>query len=172
MKGKVIHLEWEGPYTFEECKKLNDEDCDYGIYQIYGPHHCVGPDVLLYTGKADLNTFSARINEHEKYYQQFCSYFKKINIYIGRLAGNKTPSNNERSNQIDLTEKILIFSHKPPHNAKEVKWLSIKKEPMLRKIHVLNWGNYKNLFPEVSGHRWTDKSADIDNYEVYGNHSK
>ncbi len=29
-----IHVEWTGPQTMEETRKLRNEDTDYGVYQI------------------------------------------------------------------------------------------------------------------------------------------
>lgn len=57
MKPKIpssierVHLQWEGPKTWEEKVKLKSA-IDYGIYQIYGCHPVHGADCLLYIGKA------------------------------------------------------------------------------------------------------------------------
>ena len=61
MNGEIIHIDWDGPYRIEEINELNDEKKDYGIYQIYGTHPVYGSNVLLYIGKADQQTFGARI---------------------------------------------------------------------------------------------------------------
>lgn len=33
-----IHVEWDGPHTFDEAKNLQDESADYGVYQVSGAH--------------------------------------------------------------------------------------------------------------------------------------
>lgn len=35
-------------------------------------------------------------------------------------------------------------------------------------IHVLNWGKYRDLLPEISGARYSDRYAETDGYEPYG----
>ncbi len=73
---------------------------------------------------------------------------------MGRLAGERTPSDEEWSNKIDLAEKLLIYTHAPAGNSQNI--ASIGSEPLkrLQDIHILNWGNHRNLMPEVSGIRW------------------
>jgi hypothetical protein len=53
-----------GPFSLEEVKAFNDEDADYGIYQIYGGHVTYGSGVLVYIGKAVWQTFAVRIGQH------------------------------------------------------------------------------------------------------------
>ena len=41
MSGKIVHIEWNGPFSIEEAKSKNGKD-DKGIYQIYGNHPVYG----------------------------------------------------------------------------------------------------------------------------------
>ena len=70
---------------------------------------------------------------------------------------------NEWSAESDLAEQLLISVHKPAYNSKS---LYAFNNPKFQDIHILNWGNHKNLLPEVSGLRWTSKLDNI-NYEIY-----
>ena len=139
MDQKIINIKWEGPYSFEEIKNLR-ELWDYGIYQIYGAHLIYGSDVLLYIGKAEENSFADRIIAHISYYQIHCPDFSKINIYVGRIAGTNTPNDKEWCNEISLAEKLLIYSHKPPYNAKEIKWLSNESDKKNTKYSYIKLG--------------------------------
>ena len=38
----------------------------------------------------------------------------------------------------------------------------------LRSIHVLNWGYYRDLLPEVSGTYWASLDEDFPNYHEHG----
>lgn len=46
-----------------------------------------------------------------------------------------------------------------------------RREELILNVHVLNWGHHRDLLPEVSGARWTNKYDDMPNYEVYGEHN-
>jgi len=90
----IIHIEWDGPFKLDQLSELNNIDIDFGIYQIYGSHPIYGADVLLYIGKADRQTFCQRIAQEEWIYN--CDS-KSVKVYIGRLAGSKTPGANRWS---------------------------------------------------------------------------
>lgn len=90
-------------------------------------------------------------------------------MYIGRLAGSKTPGANRWSLEIELAEKLLIYAHSPARNTQN---LNSVPDTAAREVHILNWGNYRNLLPEVSGARYTSKYDNIQNYEIYGAHKK
>lgn len=51
---EVIQIKWESPFRIDD---LNDDEIDYGIYQIYGNHLVYGENVLLYIGQANEQTF-------------------------------------------------------------------------------------------------------------------
>lgn len=157
---KHIHIDWTGPYLLSSIKDLMDEKKDYGIYQIYGKHPVYGSDVLLYIGKADFQTLGKRISQ-ENWWNINDS--NTLMIYAGRLSGDHTPEESVWSREIDLAEKLLIYVHKPAYNSKNL--LNIP-DLDLQDLHILNWGSYRALLPEVSGARWTSKLDGMD-YEVY-----
>lgn len=146
-----VHINWEGPFTLPQLTELQDNTWDYGIYQIYGGHPVYGSIVLLYIGKADQQTFGANISQENWYNNSNAGEFK---IYVGRLAGQKQPSDDEWSYAITLAEKLLIYAHSPACNAQ---FINLTNEQDLHDIHILNWGCYCNLMPEVSGRRWTSE---------------
>ena len=162
----LIHLEWDGPYKYSELHELMDDQNDYGVYQIYGTHPIYGSGVLLYIGKSDRQTFGQRISQKGWDYN---SDAENLKIYVGRLAGSFTPSNKQWGREIDLVERLLIYSHKPAYNTQSLNSIPDKE---LQNVHVLNWKHYCDLLPEVSGARWTSKFDYMPEYEVYGNHEK
>ena len=139
---KILHIEWEGPFSFDGLKKLNDGKSDYGAYQIYGNHPIYGSDVLLYIGKAQKQTFFKRLYPERKYWKKHCK------IYVGRLAGGETPNDDEWNRQIDFAERLLIYSHSPSYNSSSI--ASIPDED-LKDIHIFNWLEHRDLLREVSG---------------------
>jgi len=163
-----ISIQWEGPFTLKEASQLTNEDTDYGIYQIYGRHPIYGREALLYIGKANQQTFAIRLKQHEEYWiDEYCE--GSVKVYVGRLAGDKTPSDNCWNKEIDRAEQLLINVHKPAHNSQSIKPFDYKKDKSFFDVHILNWGEYGALLPEVSGDRWTEKWAS-DDYDVYGSH--
>lgn len=160
----IIHIEWDGPFQQNDLSKLSDASTDYGVYQIYGNHPVYGKNVLLYIGKAVQQTFSVRINQED---WQYANNTDLMEIYVGRLAGNITPEVEIWNQQIDLAEKLLIYSHKPAYNSMSIYRIPNEK---LYELHILNWGNFNNLMPEVSGARWTNKYDDMPTYQYYGEH--
>lgn len=161
--SKLIEVIWEGPHYLNELKALEDNKCDYGLYQIYGRHLVYGDNVLLYIGKADRQTIGMRIaQEGWKDHNDASS----IRIYAGRFVGERTMDDSIWSKDIDLAERLLIYVHKPARNSKSLYHIPNKE---LSNIHVLNWGDYGSLLPEVSGARWTNglKSIEFDYYQ-YG----
>ena len=159
----VIHLQWDGPFTLQEVQGMND-DYDYGIYQVYGSHPIYGSDVLLYIGKAGEQTFSARLQQEYWHYNQDA---RNIRYYVGRVAGERTPTDAEWAHQIDLVETLLIHSHWPAANSRNIQTLGALAAE-IADIHVLNWGARRSLLSEVSGLMLTDRYDDIPNYHCYG----
>lgn len=156
---KLIHIDWEGPFQLTELDTLTDLEKDYGIYQIYGNHILYGHS-LLYIGKSDLQTIGKRVSQ-ENWWDTNDS--NNLCIYVGRLAGESTPSEEQWSNEIDLAEKLLIYAHKPAYNSKS---LSSIPDQELRNIHILNWGSHRDLLPELSGLRWTSALDKMD-YNIF-----
>ncbi|MBS4220082.1 GIY-YIG nuclease family protein [Bacillus sp. FJAT-49711] len=157
---KLIQIDWQGPFSLDELNQLNDIYHDYGIYQIYGKHTVYGKDVLLYIGKADQQTIGKRVSQENWWDTNDSGHLK---IYAGRLAGESTPEEDMWSKEIELAEKLLINVHKPAYNSKS---LSSIPDFELQDIHILNWGDYRDLLPEVSGLRWTSKLDHVE-YDTY-----
>jgi len=159
-KTNIIQIQWDGPYTLKDLPNLTNEETDYGIYQIYGKHPVYGNDVLLYIGKADCQTLGKRISQ-ENWINTNDSNNTKI--YVGRLHGQQNPTLEIWSKEIDLAERLLIYVHKPAYNSKSISSLP---ESELQNIHILNWGHHRDLLPELSGLRWTDRLNPLD-YDTY-----
>ncbi|TVY04472.1 hypothetical protein FPZ45_02510 [Cohnella terricola] len=160
----IIHIDWDGPYSLDQINSLTDNKTEKGVYQVYGTHPVYGKDVLLYIGKTGGQTFGKRILQ-EKW--DNTNNYGDIKIHVGRLAGSVTPSNDIWLQEIDLAERLLIYAHKPAFNS-----MSLQTVPHhdLCNVHILNWGLFNQLMPEVSGLRWTNILDSMPNYEVYGEH--
>ena len=158
----IIHLQWDGPFTLEQTLKMNN-DYDYGVYQVYGSHPIYGSDVILYIGRARDQTFSSRIGQEEWRYNQDA---QNVRYYVGRLAGEQTPEDDELGHQIDMVEALLIHSHWPAGNAQYIKSLGANATDLTH-IHILNWGHRRDLLSEVSGLMMTDHFDTIPNYHCY-----
>jgi len=158
----IVHLQWEGPYTWEGKGKLH-KPSDYGIYAIYGCHVLYGVDTLLYIGKASKQTFAVRLSQEVGWMWE--RDFQRMTIYVGRLHGwDGTPSVAAWEDQIDRVEKLLILAYMPAYNAQK----SIDyDDPRLQEFHILNWGCHRNLLPEVSGWRHSSKYDDETGYKAF-----
>ncbi len=167
MEQHIIHIKWKGPYPFKKINKLTKETIDYGLYQVYGTHPVYGSNVLLYIGKADLQTFGVRVSQEPWGLNEDA---QSVQIYVGRLAGESTPSSEKWSGEIDLAEKLLIHAHSPALNSHYIE--AIPNNVELQNIHILNWGCYRNLMPEVSGARWTSKYDVMPLYQIYGSEAE
>lgn len=126
-------------------KTLNNDEIDYGIYQIYGNHLVYGDNVLLYIGQANEQTFYTRITQTAYWLE------KHFSFYIGRISGQFTPSYEIWHDQISAAEQLLINIHAPAYNTANINSFN---EDKVRNLHILNVGEYKGLLPEVSGTRW------------------
>src|ERR1017187_8392844 len=157
---EYVHLQWEGPKTWKEKAQLKSR-IDFGLYQIYGCHPVHGADCLLYVGKARDQYFAVRLNQEVSWMAD--ADFGRLSIYVGRCSGwEGTPTNAAWNRQIDLAEKLLIVAHRPPENAqKSIDW----KSQDLARLHIFNWGCYRNLLPEVSGLRYTNVFDDETDYK-------
>jgi len=161
MEEKIIHVQWDGPSSSEKLGELQGST-DCGVYQIYGGHPVYGSDVLFYIDKASAQTVGDRIAQEG---WEFNRDGKRVQVYVGRLSGAFTPSDEEWETDIDLVESLLIYGHAPAYNSKNIK--SIADEE-LRHVHVLNWGTHRDLLAEVSGGRWTSLYDEFPNYGPYG----
>ena len=160
MTRKIINIAWDGPFTQEEVKNLtNDEDC--GIYQFYGRHPVYGtlPGTLLYIGATWGNRFGGRITSDRL--ENWVG--KTAQIFVGRLAGKEQPGNAEWDKLIAEAEKLLIYAHAPAWNLRE-----INDYGEIRNLHILNWGNYGQLLPEVSRDRYYQDHNNLpDGYKIF-----
>ena len=93
---------------------------------------------------------------------------KRIRIHTGRLhiQDNEDPPDDDTwGNWITLAEHLLIHAHLPAWNS-----IFIVGAPNgevgginYRDVHVLNWGQYGLLLPEVSGARHTCEDDSVFN---------
>jgi hypothetical protein len=167
MTTKHIYIDWDGPYTLDELEELDDPRIDYGLYQVYGSHPLYGEEVLLYlgaTGATGERTFGARLAEEQNYWEVE-EDFQPLIIYVGRLMGVVTPTNAAWEEEMDLALRLLTYAHAPVFNAREV---AAMPDDDLKDVHVVNWGEYLDLAPEVSGHRYLYKFPDTPEYSYYG----
>lgn len=155
-----IHIFWEGPWGLDDLSELKDEEKDYGVYQIYGFHPLYGHSVLLYIGKASDQTFGQRISQEEWEYNEDVG---NIEIYVGRLASQKLYTDEEWNAKIDQAEKLLIYAHAPAYNTQNTRSLP---EPYILKNHIFNWNCKRDLFPEVSGYRYTSRFDHISEEQI------
>ena len=148
-----IHVQWDGPYTYEEAEELKDSNSDYGVYQIYGSHPVYGSDILVYIGKASQQTFGLRLSQ--ELWNLHNQDSSRVAVYVGRLSTyNVTPSSEVWTQEISLVERLLIYSHWPAGNSSG---LHVKFGEDLHYVQVLNWGKYRDLLPEVSGARYSNR---------------
>jgi len=156
-----IHLEWTGPLTLSEAR-LQSNESDWGVYQIYGCHPIYGVDVLLYIGKAERQYFGERLAQ-ESWWDDVADP-KQLKVYLGRLAGEIAPDDETWCRNIDRAERLLIFVHRPAWNAQK----NIGRfDEDLQQVHVFNWGAHRSLFSEVSGARWTKRLNTIQKWGVF-----
>lgn len=121
-----------------------------------------GSDVLLYIGRAERQTFGPRLPQEQWWLDHHDA--GRLRIYIGRIAGKFTPSDEIWNLQIILAERPLIFSHSPAYNTQK-NLGGLDADP--HHVHVFNWGCYCDLLPEVSGTRWTGKLGPLSDYRHF-----
>ncbi|NQT76432.1 MAG: hypothetical protein HQ565_01875 [Bacteroidetes bacterium] len=136
-----IEIEWSGPYIFEDIKKRSSIS-DYGIYQIYGTHAIFGENTLLYIGKAQEQTFAARISQHKEW---LFEELGELKYFIGQLGGIKLATEKEWTQEINDAEKLLIYFSSPPYNSQNINDYGDVSETI-----ILNFGKRNRLPMEVS----------------------
>lgn len=160
---KDIHIDWDGPYNYDEAVKLKDHNIDYGVYQIYGTHPLYGSNILLYIGQANSQTFGVRLSQEA--WRSSDADPSDLKVYVGRLAGyGATPSNDEWASQITIAERMLIFAHWPAGNSSG---LNVYLDEKYHDTHILNWGCHRDLLPEVSGARYSNRYESAENYATF-----
>jgi len=137
---KEITLTWEGPFDPQKVVKENNQDneqCDFGIYQIYGPHSLYtnkkrdAESVLLYIGMTVGSTFSGRVNEHGFWNTNSEEY----EIYLGRVEN--ISDDNIWEQYITNVEKVLINKYAPSYNSHYCGDLKS------RQMKGTDWSDYK-----------------------------
>lgn len=93
----------------------------------------------------------------------------RVEVYVGRLAGTRTPDDEGWDRQIRQAERLLIHAHAPPMNVQK-SLAALATE--LRDVHVLNWGYHRDLLPEISGFRWASVGDDFPDYAEFGDHGR
>jgi hypothetical protein len=165
MTTRNIFIDWDGPYTLDELEELDDPRIDYGLYQVYGSHPLYGEEVLLFLGATGGGrTFGNRLAEEQGYWEAE-EDFQPLIFYVGRLMGVVAPSNGVWEEEMDLALRLLVFAHAPVFNAREV---AAAPDDDLKRVHVVNWGQFLDLAPEVSGRRYLYKFPDTPEYSYYG----
>ena len=155
MDEKIIHIEWEGPLSKNKVYKRVDVDKDYGIYQIYGRHPAYGKEALLYIGIAKDRPFGTRIREHDYWLSDIDS--GSIKIYLGSLYDEEDKEIEKGREEISLSEQLLIYVHTPAYNKNFKEKIT---DESVKSYHILNYYEYCDLLPEVSGARWSDHFGD------------
>ena len=164
MTAEIIHLQWDGPFTYEKMTTFNGPT-DFGIYQVCGLHPVYGAS-LLYVGRAQKRTFATRLQEEGwPFWEQVNG---SVEFYLGRLSGSETPHNDTWNLLIARVEQLLIYAHHPARNATSIAKIS---DPDVATLHILNWGNRGKLLPEVSGYRWSHHFDAVPNYAPFGSHT-
>jgi len=125
-----------------------------------------GGRTLLYIGLAGNgdSTFAKRVPAADHVFCRSNRDAARIEIYVGRLAGTVTPDSSTWKRHINLAERLLINAHEPIYN---IQRNLASRESDLRHVHVLNWGRHCDLFPEVSGARYSSLFADPPGYHSY-----
>ena len=130
---------------------------DYGVYQIYGCHPVYGSDALGYIGMVSEQTFGVRFEGRERLSRNvWADNFSRHRIYVGRIhitVDESRPPDPEWGELIVVAERLLIAGHAPAWNARGVGELKPDEWERFGRFHVLNWGQYARLLPEVSGAR-------------------
>ena len=152
MSTELIHIAWHGPVRISSPHEAEDSEGlkHRGVYQIYGGNPTYGGSSLLYIGLAVDQPIGKRIKQ--EWYWGDNRDSGNIEVYTGPLIGDKMPTREAWRTQVAQVERLLIYAHRPPYNSRmELGEL----EPELQQVHVLNWGQHRDLMPEVSGLRWT-----------------
>ena len=164
---KIIHVQWDGPYDYEEAEGLNNKNYDYGVYQVYGSHPVYGSDVLVYI---DWQTTGHSVRDlgTETILRLFVlgkTAGTSVTMLVAwRAARFRTTKLGPK--RFSIVEKLLIYSHRPAANSQNIR--SIPGATELEDVHILNWGNRRDLLYEVSGRTMTSRYDDIKRYRCYG----
>jgi len=168
MTAKIIYIDWEGPYSFDEVAEFDDAGCDYGLYQIYGNHPLYGEQVLLYLGATDGRTFAEKLADETDDWELEVG-LDEASVYLGHLSGPVTPEEDVWQEEIDLGVKFLTYVHNPVFNARP---LGVEPHPDFRHLHIVNQGDYGDLEKEISYARYLMHLENLDDFDIYGKHGE
>lgn len=161
MATNIVHINWEGNFSIDDVIQNKLGEDDYGIYQIYGKHPIYGSNSLLYIGIAMDRPFSKRFAEHDQEWLKDPD-LGPVTVCLGdvyRQRGKVYKKSEDFSVEewkivTEKCEQLLIYVCAPVYNVRNKQSIS---EAELRELHILNWGDRRDLLPEVSGDRWTEK---------------
>ena len=144
----VVEIHWDGPITVDDVVRTANKAEDYGVYQLYGTHNVLGPNTLLYLGKAEASTFAERISSHAAEWIDWEA--SPVHVYLGRLGGLRPTARvgdewKEWEDGISRAERLLIFFCAPPYNSQGLKTYGRMKPTV-----VLNYHRRHRLPAEVS----------------------
>jgi hypothetical protein len=141
---KLLRIVWEGPYSLADVsKKSGDDDC--GLYQIYAHHMVFGAGALVYVGKAQDQTFSARFAQHDHWLKDE----NDVSIRLGVLWREDYRTDDDWKEWAGLladAERLTVFWHSPPYNCHYITGYS--GQP----LQIQNWRNRGSLLAEYSSH--------------------
>lgn len=124
---------------------------------------------LVYIGLAARQTFGVRVPVH-RWDSGSENDPDKIEIYVGRLKGIESPTDEDQMHQIKLAEALLIHAHGPAYNTQYGK--TPPKGLTHADVRVLNWGAVRSLHREVSGLLWTDAGDAVQHYKTFERHAE
>ena len=159
----LIEIAWDGPLPVEDVVSRMHGGADYGIYQLYGTHNVLGPDALLYIGKAQGRPFGQRIREHRDEWVEWEP--SVVEVYLGRLGSTVAMTKelwSEWEAKIAHAERLLIYFCAPPYNSSGLRSL-----PEMPATIVLNHKRRHRLPLEVSTLLATTK-IDTPTWKVFG----
>lgn len=138
-----VRIEWEGPFSVQDILRLNDNDQDYGLYQIYGRHVIFGPGALLYIGIARDQTLATRFRQHQA---EWLTNEEGVAVRVGRIVSgdyaHEPPNWPDWCQLLTDAEALEIYSHAPPYNASNIS--EYKGQP----LRIINIGERGSLLAE------------------------
>ena len=143
---RCVRIKWQGPFSIEDVLMLNDENDDYGLYQIYGRHIIFGADSLLYIGMARDQTFGQRLSQHNT---EWLWEEEGLSIRLGRIHiedyASDPPDWSDWRQVLGDVEALEIYWHSPPYNSANI------SEYNGQRLQVVNKGERGSLVAECRG---------------------
>ena len=117
MKGgarRVIRVEWEGTFSIDEVREMNNENDGPGLYQIYGRHLIYGSGILLYIGKSEKQLVT-RVKQQHASWKSRKPWHQEDDEFLVRLGWLDYKGVDFRKVLADV-EAFEIFYHSPAYN--------------------------------------------------------